>query len=57
MLPRLLLQDIPDTTSGLVFGYIAIGVIFGLYLLSLFLRARSYRRDLDIIEQTEQDND
>jgi hypothetical protein len=45
------LQTPPDTISYLIVGYAIIGGIGLLYVLSLLLRQRSLKRDLDVIER------
>jgi hypothetical protein len=45
------LQTPPDTIGYLIVGYAIIGGIGLLYVLSLLLRQRSLKRDLDVIER------
>lgn len=41
----------PDTTDGLIIGYVVMGAIGLAYLASLFIRRRNYRRDLEVIDK------
>jgi len=50
----MLLQTAPAQTFGyMVMGFAVIFGTLGAYLLSLWLRARNLRRDLEILESTE----
>jgi hypothetical protein len=51
------LQAPPNTISYLIIGYAIIGGIGLLYALSLLLRQRSLKRDLDVIERLYFDDD
>ncbi len=51
------LQAPPNTISYLIVGYAIIGGIGLLYVLSLLLRQRSLKRDLDVIERLYLDDD
>jgi hypothetical protein len=51
-LPLLWLQSgPPDTTSYLILGYVIIGTVGLGYVLTLVLRQRGLKRDLDVIEK------
>ncbi len=50
------LQAEPAQTLGyMVAGYIVIFGVMGLYLLSLFLRHRNVQRDLETLEEPEEE--
>lgn len=51
MLLSLLLQQPPDTTDGLIIGYVVMGGIGLLYLASLFIRWRNHQRDIEVINK------
>lgn len=51
----LFLDMVPDTTSYLVLGYVIIGGIGLGYVLSLVLRQRRLKRDLDVLEHLLED--
>lgn len=53
----LALQAPPDTTGYLIVGYAIIGGIGLLYALSLLLRQRSLKHDLDVIERLHLDDE
>jgi hypothetical protein len=44
-----------DSTSYLVVGYVIIGTVGLGYVLSLWLRQRSLKRDLEVIERLQND--
>ena len=51
-LPLMWLQSgPPDTTSYLILGYVIIGTVGLGYVLTLVLRQRGLKRDLDVIEK------
>ncbi len=56
-LPLLFQTPTPNTVSYLIVGYVIIGGIGLLYVLSLLLRQRALRRDLEVIERLHLDND
>lgn len=56
-LPLLFQSTTPDTTSYLIVGYVIIGGIGLLYVLSLLFRQRNLRRDLEMIERLHSDDD
>jgi hypothetical protein len=45
----------PDTVAYLVLGLSAVAVIMGAFLVSLAVRYRNLRKDADLIEQLERD--
>jgi hypothetical protein len=55
MLPLLFQTPTPDTTSYLIIGYVIIGAIGLGYVISLVMRQRSLKRDLDVIDVLRQD--
>ena len=55
-MPLMFLQETPDTVNYLILGYVIIcGVGLG-YVLSMWLRQRNLKRDLEVIERL-QDSD
>ena len=44
-------QATPDTTSYMIAGYAVIFSVLLLYLLSLFIRNRNLKRDLETLEE------
>ncbi len=54
----LLLQNVtPDTVPYLILGYVIIGGVGLIYVVSLMLRQRNLKRDLDVIEQLQEDDE
>ena len=50
-MPLMFLQETPNTVGYLILGYVIIcGVGLG-YVLSIWLRQRSLKRDLEVIER------
>lgn len=47
----------PDTTNYLVLGYTVFTVVMGLYLVSLVLRQRNLKRDLELMKELEAEKD
>jgi hypothetical protein len=47
----------PDTVSYLILGYVIIGAVGLGYVLSLVLRQRGLKRDLDVIERLSHDDE
>ncbi len=47
----------PDTVSYLILGYVIIGAVGLGYVLSLVLRQRGLKRDLDVIERLHSDDE
>lgn len=43
----------PDTTNYLILGYGVFGIVMGLYLISLAVRHRNLKRDLELLEELE----
>ncbi len=56
-LALLLLASPPDTTSYLILGYVIIGGVGLLYVITLLVRQRNLKRDLDVIERLENADD
>jgi hypothetical protein len=56
-LALLLLAPPPDTTSYLILGYVIIGGVGLLYVITLIVRQRNLKRDLDVIERLENADD
>ena len=56
-LALLLLASPPDTTSYLILGYVIIGGVGLLYVITLIVRQRNLKRDLDVIERLENADD
>lgn len=54
---NLLLDQTPDTVPYLILGYVIIGVVGLGYVLTLVLRQRNLRRDLEMLERLDQDKD
>lgn len=49
------LQDTtPDTSGYMIAGYSVIFIVLALYLASLAVRQRNYKRDVDMLEELEQ---
>lgn len=53
MFALLLQSSTPDTIPYLILGYVIIGGVGLLYVITLLLRQRSLKRDLDVIERLE----
>ena len=47
----------PDTVSYMVLGYVLIGAIGLGYVLSLVMRLRNFKRDLDVVERLQADEE
>lgn len=48
------LQDVtPDTSGYMIAGYIISFLVMGLYLASIYLRGRSLRQDVSMLEEME----
>jgi hypothetical protein len=55
MLLSFLLQDAPaQTTNYMVFGYAIIFGVMGLYVLSLYIRRRNLKQDLELLEDVKE---
>ena len=50
-------EGTPDTFSGLILGYVIIGVVGLGYVLTLLLRQRNLERELDTLDKLQEDND
>ncbi len=49
------LQDTtPDTSGYMIAGYAVIFIVLALYLASLAIRQRNFKRDADMLEELEQ---
>lgn len=57
LLPLLFQAPTPNTVSYLILGYVIMGGIGLVYVLSLLWRQRNLRRDLDVIERLHSDED
>jgi hypothetical protein len=47
----------PDTAPYLLLGYVIIGGVGLIYVISLLVRQRNLKRDLDIIERLQRDEE
>jgi hypothetical protein len=47
----LLLDPTPDTSGYMVLGYAFIFLVVAIYLISLYLRQRSVKRDIELLEE------
>ena len=57
-MPVLLLQNGPiDSTPYLLLGYAIIGGVGLIYTISLFIRQRNLKRELEVLERLQQDED
>ena len=54
---NLLLDEPPDTVSYLILGYVIIGVVGLGYVITLVVRQRNLRRDLDVLEKLDKDDE
>jgi hypothetical protein len=52
-----LFQAPPDTSAYLLLGYVVIGLTGLIYVASLIWRQRNLRRDLDVIERLQSDEE
>ncbi len=46
----------PDTSSYMIAGYAVIFIIMLIYLASLSIRQRNFRKDLELLEELEEKN-
>ncbi len=46
-------QGTPDTSAYMIAGYVIFFIVAAIYLVSLFIRARNLRRDLETLESME----
>ncbi len=46
----------PDTSSYMIAGYAVIFIIMLIYLVSLSIRQRNFRKDLELLEELEEKN-
>jgi hypothetical protein len=57
-MPLPFLQDAPpDTISSLILGYVIIGGVGLIYVITLALRQRNLKRDLEVIERLQNDDE
>jgi len=47
----------PDTTNYMILGYAVFTVVMALYLVSLVVRQRNLKRDLELMEELEAKDD
>ena len=45
----------PETTNYLILGYVVFSAVMGLYLVSLFIRTRNLKQDLETLAELEKD--
>ena len=50
------LETTPDTSSYMIAGYAIAFTVMGLYVLSMYLRNASLKRDLEMLESIEKEN-
>jgi hypothetical protein len=50
------LEAIPDTSQYMVVGYVISFLTMGIYVLSLYIRARNLRQDQQLLEELDKDN-
>ena len=48
------MEPTPDTVAYMIGGYAVFFIVSAIYLISLFIRNRNLRRDLETLEQMEQ---
>lgn len=51
------LLQTPESTPDMILGYVVIGLVGLGYVISLVLRQRGLKHDLDVIEQLQRDED
>ncbi len=51
----ILQQTTPDTVDYMIAGYVVIFGVIGLYLASYLIRNRNLKRDLELLEEIDQD--
>ena len=57
-MPVLLIQNAPiDSTPYLLLGYAIIGGVGLIYTISLYFRQRNLKRELEVLERLQQDED
>jgi hypothetical protein len=57
LLARLIQDEPPDTIPYLILGYVIIAAVGLGYIVTLVIRQRNLRRDLDMLERLEKDED
>ena len=55
MLWQMLLDETPNTVNYMLAGYLVLGGLPVLYVLSWIVRRRNLKRDLDLIRELEKD--
>jgi hypothetical protein len=50
-------QETPDTVNYLILGYVIIGGVGLGYVLTMWLRQRNLKRDLEVIERLQKDDE
>jgi hypothetical protein len=45
------MEPTPDTTGYMIAGYTVFFIVSAIYLLSLFIRNRSFQRDIETLEE------
>lgn len=53
----LLLEEPPDTVAYLILGYVIIAVVGLGYVITLVVRQRNLRRDLDVLDRLDKDDE
>ncbi len=49
------MDSVPNTDNYMIAGYIVSFLVMGIYLLSMYVRSRNLKRDLDTFEAMEKD--
>ena len=57
LLVHLIQDEPPDTIPYLILGYVIIATVGLGYIITLVVRQRNLRRDLDMLERLEKDED
>ena len=45
----------PDTTNYMILGYVIFSVVMLVYLLSLLVRSRNLKQDIELLQELDQD--
>ena len=53
----MLFQTTPDTSSYLLLGFVMFGVVGIGFVLSIFVRMRTLRRDVEMIEELQREDE
>lgn len=48
------MEPTPDTSAYMIAGYIVAFLVMGIYVLSLYIRNRNLKRELEILEEIEE---